>query len=204
MLPVVMEVLPAFERVRICAALVVPTFWLPNATELGDRVTAVVPGPERPTDWGLPPALSVRVTQAVREPVPVGVKVTLIEQFEPAASEVPQVLVSAKSALLAPEMAIELMESEALPVFESVTVCALLVVLTTWLGKVSEVGNRLATGSDPPPPAALNAATKMLAHTLPGKVIPAVAFVWMVLTVSSSAAPIGPPHPLGTAASSMV
>ena len=42
--------------------------------------------PVRLTVWGLPVALSVRVTAAVRVPLAVGVKVTLIVQLAPAAT----------------------------------------------------------------------------------------------------------------------
>jgi hypothetical protein len=44
---------------------------------------------------GLPLVLSVMVIAPVRVPVAVGVKVTLMVQFAPAATEVPQVLVCA-------------------------------------------------------------------------------------------------------------
>ena len=47
--------------------------------------------------WGLFVALSVSVSVPVRLPVAVGVKVTLIVQLEPAATELPQVLVWVKS-----------------------------------------------------------------------------------------------------------
>ena len=45
-----------------------------------------------------------------------------------------------------------LMARVAVPVFDSVTVCAALVVPTVWLAKVSEVGERLATGAGPEGP----------------------------------------------------
>ena len=53
---------------------------------------ATVPVPERPTVWGLPPALSVMLIEDARLPLAVGVKVTLIVQLAPAATELPQVL----------------------------------------------------------------------------------------------------------------
>lgn len=55
------------------------------------------PVPLSVTVWGLPAALSVTVRVPVRLPVAVGVKVTLIVQLEPAATEPAQVLVWAKS-----------------------------------------------------------------------------------------------------------
>src|SRR5712664_3164275 len=82
------------------------------------------PVPVRDTVCGLPDALSVIVRVPVREPTAVGVNVTLIVQFAPAANvpgltgqALPPVLVSAKS----PEAAIELIVNGAVPVFVSVT-----------------------------------------------------------------------------------
>src|SRR5260370_354279 len=91
---------------------------------------------------------SVMFRVPVRVPEAVGVKVTLMLQLAPAATELPQVLVSAKSPLA--EMLVRL--SEALPVFESVTDCAALVVPTVWLAKASEVAERLTTGAGPEVP----------------------------------------------------
>jgi hypothetical protein len=77
-------------------------------------------------------------------PDAVGVNVTLMVQLAPAATELPQVLVWAKSPLA--ETLVRF--SEALPVFESVTVCAALVVPTVWLVKVNEEAERLTTGAE--------------------------------------------------------
>ena len=52
-----------------------------------------VPVPVRLTVWGLAGALSAIVTEAVRLPLAEGVKVTLIVQVAPAATELPQLLV---------------------------------------------------------------------------------------------------------------
>ena len=79
------------------------------------------PVPVRLAVWGLPAALSLTVSVAARVPVAVGVKVTLIVQFAPAARLVPQLLVWPKSPLLVPVMVMPLMLNEALPEFESVT-----------------------------------------------------------------------------------
>src|SRR5258708_4233899 len=111
-------------------------------------LVAVEPIPVRLTDCGLPEALSVMLRVPVRLPDAVGVNVTLMVQFAPAATELPQVLVWAKSPLAATPVRF----SEALPVFASVTDCAALVVPTVWLAKVSEVGETLATGAGPEAP----------------------------------------------------
>jgi len=75
----------------------------------------LVPVPERLTDWEPPEALSAMVSEAERLPLAAGVKVMLIVQLLPAAIELPQVLVWAKSLALAPENARLVMLKAALP-----------------------------------------------------------------------------------------
>ena len=106
--------------------------------------------PVRDTLCGLPDALSFTETAPDRIPVAVGVKVTLIEQFAPAASVAPHVFVSAKSPLL---VMLEIAMAS-LPVFESVILCAALVVPTGCAPKFRLVGVRLATGAPPVPASA--------------------------------------------------
>ena len=85
--------LPVLLKVAVSTPLVVPTDWFPKERLVGERPSiGAVPVPERATDWGLPAALSVMLTEAVRLPLAVGVKVTLIVQLAPAATELPQVL----------------------------------------------------------------------------------------------------------------
>ena len=62
-----------------------------------------MPIPETVTDCGLLAALSATVSEAVRLPETVGVKVTLMAQLAPAATEVPQLFVCVNSLALAPE-----------------------------------------------------------------------------------------------------
>jgi len=119
---------PLFESVTAWATLVVPTFWLLNVSELGARLGSAVPVPERLAVCGLLVALSVTVKVPLRVPVAVGVKVTLIVQDAPAATELPQLFVSAKSPLLAPVMAMPDIASGAFPAFERVAVWYPLVV----------------------------------------------------------------------------
>lgn len=78
--------------------------------------------PERATVCGLPTALSVMLTLAVRFPVPVGVKVTMIEQFDPAATLAPHAFVWEKSPLFAPVIAMFVIVKVAVPVLERFTV----------------------------------------------------------------------------------
>src|SRR5437762_2507416 len=82
---------------------------------------------------GLPLASSVTVKVAVRADVAVGVNVTLRVQLDLAASAYPTRRSSdlwPKSPGFVPPRAMLLMVSGAVPVFESVTVCGALVVLT--------------------------------------------------------------------------
>ena len=86
--------LPLFVRVTVCAVLLVPTDWLPKETLLAERLApGAVPVPDRLTVCGLPAALSVILTVAVRLPLAVGVKVTLIAHFAPTATGLPHVSV---------------------------------------------------------------------------------------------------------------
>src|SRR5207244_1977590 len=89
---------------------------------------------------------------AVRAAATVGVKVTLMLHFAPAATLVPQVLVCAKSPGLAPVIVILLMVSVAFPVLERVTLCAALVRSEERRVGDTGVGDKLATGADVPVP----------------------------------------------------
>src|SRR3989442_1656246 len=80
---------PLLVRVTFCAALVVPTRCLPNALLVAESVAVggVTPVPVSDTDCGLPAASSVMFTVAARAPVAAGVKLTLIVQLAPGATE---------------------------------------------------------------------------------------------------------------------
>ena len=105
--------------------------------------------PESGTVCGLFEALSVIVMLPVRDPSWVGVKVTLITQFFPAARVLPQgfeLVTCAKS----PLVVMLAMISDAFPVLVTMTVFPLEVVVpTTVLPNASDVGDRVTTG--PPP-----------------------------------------------------
>ena len=67
---------------------------MPKAKLVGAKLMpGATPVPERLTNCGLPVASSVTVMVPGWLPVAVGVKVTLMEQLAPAATEAPQVLV---------------------------------------------------------------------------------------------------------------
>src|SRR5690349_9345400 len=96
----------------------------------------MVPVPVTGTVCGLPGALSVRVSSALRVFFALGVNDTLMVQLLPANSEVPQVLVCVKSPVLVPVKLMLVMERVAVPVLLSVTFCDRLVVPRTWVAKV--------------------------------------------------------------------
>src|SRR5947209_2807696 len=128
---------PPLVRVTVWARLlVVPTRWLPKATVFADNVTAgAMPVPVRVIVCGLPGASSTMFSVALRIPVASGVKLTLIVQLAPGATEpapLGQVLpaAKAKSAACAPVMVMLVRFSGASPLLVSVTFCAALVVPT--------------------------------------------------------------------------
>ena len=103
---------------------------MPNAKLAGARLTAgaaaFAPVPLSDTCCGLPAALSATVNVPLAEPAAVGVNITLTVQPAPAASVAPQLLLSAN----APVAAIALIARLALPVLETVTVCAVLLLFS--------------------------------------------------------------------------
>src|SRR5207245_857479 len=114
-----------------------------------------MPVPASETDCGLPAASSVMFTVVARAPVAAGVKLTLIVQLAPGATEpapVGQVLpaAKAKSAACAPMMVTPLRSSGPLPLLVRVTVCAGLVVPTRWLPKGLLVAESVAVGGVTP------------------------------------------------------
>ena len=98
---------------------------------MAERLTEEpVPVPVRVMVCGLPLALSVMLTEAVRVPAAAGVNVTLIVQLLFAATELPQVLVWLKSLAFVPVSEMLVMLKLAFPVFIRTTACAALVVPT--------------------------------------------------------------------------
>jgi hypothetical protein len=85
---------PGLVSVTACALLVVKTNWVGKVRLVGENVTAgSTPTPVSETDWGLPGALSVMLTAAVRLPTAEGVNVTLILQLRLGGNDVPQLFV---------------------------------------------------------------------------------------------------------------
>jgi hypothetical protein len=134
-----------FLRVNVFGRLVVPTVWAAYVALPGVNVTGAMPVPDSGTVCGLFAALSLIVMLPVRAPSWVGVKVTLMMQFAPAASVLPQgfgLVAGAKS----PLTTMLLMFSVELPVFATVTLLAVVVVPTTVLANTSDVGVSVTTG----------------------------------------------------------
>jgi hypothetical protein len=81
-------------NVVIWVLLITAISWFGKERLVGDTLTvAEVPVPLRLRDWGLPLAVSVKLTEADRLPLAVGSNVTLIVQLAPTATELPQVFV---------------------------------------------------------------------------------------------------------------
>jgi len=131
---------PLFVTVTVCAGLVVPTTTFPKLRLVGETViTGAVPDPvpARGTVCGLPPPLSVTLTEAERAPSASGVKVAVIVQLPPAGTLDPQVLVSLKSLVFAPVRPMLVMESPFLVlVFVKVIVCSALLLPTAIVPKL--------------------------------------------------------------------
>ncbi len=93
----VSSAVPLLVSEMVFAAEAVPTVVEEKLSEVGLRVTfgavAAVAVPVRETVWGEPEALSAMLSDPVRAPDAVGLKVTAMEQLAAAARLVPQVLV---------------------------------------------------------------------------------------------------------------
>ena len=139
----VTALLPVLVTVTLWAALVVPVFWVAKVRLRGlkPKLKLVTwPVPLKPIDCGLPVALSVTETDAVRVPPAVGEKVALTEQALPAASEAGltgHVLAEmAKSPGFAPASTKLVKVTALLPVLVIATLCAPLVVPVFCVAKV--------------------------------------------------------------------
>src|SRR3989442_379994 len=120
-------------------------------------VGGVTPVPVSGTDCGLSAASSVMFTVAARAPVAAGVKLMLIVQLAPGATELARVgevlrAAKSKSAACAPVMVMLVRFSGAPPLLVRVTVCAALVVPTRCLPKALLVAESVAVGGVTPVP----------------------------------------------------
>jgi hypothetical protein len=122
---IVSAAVPVFFTVTVWDGLVVLTDWLAKVSDVGLAVTAgVTPVPVSATDCGLLAALSEIEIVALRAPVAAGLKLAVMVQLAPAASELVlpgQVLVWEKSPGLAPLKPMLLIVSGPVPLFVRVT-----------------------------------------------------------------------------------
>src|SRR5208337_2146481 len=139
---------PVLFTVITCGALVVPSGTFGNA-KLGGVIVATParPVPVRVAECGLPVALSVTVTLAVRVPDPSGENVTAMLQLNPGASGLTQLFVWAKSPGSAPVMVTGEKVRFAVPLLVRVMFCGALVVPSDWDAKVRLAGKRLTSGT---------------------------------------------------------
>lgn len=142
---------PALVNVKTCVTSMVPTVTVPNAAVAGVRVACGAVGVT-------PVQLSADATWAIgegkfaasvaeRAPLAVGVQVTLMVQFAPMASVEGHALVCANELAFVPNREMLLKLSAAVPVFESVSVCAVLVVPTVVDGNISVDGASVGCGT---------------------------------------------------------
>src|SRR5467141_1946970 len=90
---------PEFVRVTVCAALVVPTNWSPNASVFVLRVAPELPWPTPDSDTLIGPntAFDVICRLPVRDPAAVGANFTSIVQVPPDATVVQVFALTLKS-----------------------------------------------------------------------------------------------------------
>jgi hypothetical protein len=112
----------------VSAELVEPIMSGANVRLAGETLApgAPAPVPVKATICGLPPALSVSVSDPERVPVFCGVNTTAMLQEAPAASDVPQLFVTAKS----PRAPILVTANADVPLLVRVTLCGALLVPT--------------------------------------------------------------------------
>jgi hypothetical protein len=112
----------------------------------------MVPVPVNDTCCGDVAALSVNTRFAIRFPVAPGVNVTVTRHLAPAATLVPQLFVTAKSAAFAPLAAMDVIVKAADPLLVRVTVWLALAVLMFWPPKARVAVDSVTIGTATPVP----------------------------------------------------
>jgi hypothetical protein len=127
---------PVLVTFTITGELAVPTSCAAKPMFEGATETpGNAPTPVKGTRCGLPGALSTTLMDAVRLPGAVGLSVTLRLQALPLSRDGGQLLVCLKSVALGPVRLMFEIPSGPSPVFDTVTVCAALVIPTVSVGK---------------------------------------------------------------------
>ncbi len=129
---IVRVLVPGFDKVIACAAEVLPSVVVGNVRLVGLRTAlgtcGAVPVPLSVAVCGVFAALSATEMVAEKLAAEAGVKVAEMLQVAPAARVPVQLVVYAKSVGLAPEMVMPVIVRVALPGFDSVIDCALLLL----------------------------------------------------------------------------
>jgi hypothetical protein len=97
--------------------------------------------PDKDTDCAAAPPPGVTVKVAVAAPVLVGLNTKLMEQFDPTATDDPQVDVSENDPAFVPESTMLVIGNASVPVFVTVTVCAALEVFVCTLPNAIVAGD---------------------------------------------------------------
>jgi hypothetical protein len=137
-------VLPGFDNVTGSGVAGVLMVVLGKLSGLGLStacgISGGVPVPVRTAECGEPEALSATEIAAVSAVAEAGVKVTVMVQLDPAASDAPQLLVSPKLLALVPVTEMLVIVSGAVPGLESVMGSGVAAVLTSVAGKANGFG----------------------------------------------------------------
>ena len=142
-------VAPVLVRVTVCEGLAVLTSCGGKLMVDGVSDAAlVVPAPESATVCGLLAVESVIVNDPLRAPVMAGFRVTEKEQEAPGTSEVPHVLLSAKSVAFVPVIAMFVMLSAAPSLLVRLVSIGAVVVPTVALPKFNAMGQTWAPGTN--------------------------------------------------------
>jgi len=141
-------VAPLFVSVTACPVLFDPRLTVPKVSAEVESATVGFspPVPVTESDCGEPEALSVRPSSAVTLPLAIGAKSTMTRQLAPTARDPTQSFDWAKSVAPVPVKAIEETISGAVPLLETVTACAGLLLPLAVAGNVKVVSNMLTEG----------------------------------------------------------
>jgi len=139
---------PLFVSVTVCAALVVPTVWLPNVNVVGDSVTAGTPTavPVRAKFVGLFEALLCTMIVPAATPPDIGVKLTVNVADSPA-PKVNGTVIPLGTKLLLLLFTCEIVTLELPVLLNTVVVCELCPIAT--LSNVRAAGVALRVPSTP-------------------------------------------------------
>ena len=150
MLVMVRGALPGLESVIVSGVAGVLTVVLEKVSGFGLSTacgtSGTVPVPLTAADCGEPVALSATEIAALRPPAEAGVKLTVIVQLAPAASELPQLFDCPKLLAFAPVTEMLVIVSAAVPGFDSVIGKAVAAAPTNVLGNASGFGLSIACG----------------------------------------------------------